>query len=274
VVLAGHRAHVERRVGAVGHHVELRLAVHRRAHDGGREPGETQGGVRAQARLLLGLERVDRAQEALQRHDRVHARVRHRAVRHHAVHVHVNAQGALLVQAQLELLGFADDRAVHLAGPSLGDEVFDARHHPLLVDDEAQAQASGEVGGGALQRGERRDGGGDAGLHVGAAAAVEPLAAARVGFEVGAVRVAGPAGAVALGDHVGVALEHQRAVAPGDETAPLPVGDHVRPPRAPPRRRAPAVRARAARARRSRPPPPRRRRSPRPRRCGCAPGRA
>jgi hypothetical protein len=58
-------------------------------------------------------------------------------------------------RAQLLLLGFAHDRAVDGVGPAAGDEVLDAQHHAFLVDDDAEADAAGEVGSGAAQRLER-----------------------------------------------------------------------------------------------------------------------
>ena len=88
--------------------------------------------------------------------------------------------------------------------PPGGDEVPGAGHHPLLVDEGGQHDAAGEralVGHGPGREQRRHQ----AGLHVGAAPSVEAAVA-----DLGPERVGGPRVGVALGDDVGVPLEHQR----------------------------------------------------------------
>ena len=82
-----------------------------------------------------------------QRWDRVLARIRHRAVRLHARERHAQAHPAALKQAQLEFLGFADDRAVRRQTVRaqvlpVGNDALDAGHHALLVARNQQTHAA------------------------------------------------------------------------------------------------------------------------------------
>src|SRR5690606_34055615 len=112
------------------------------------------------------------------------------------------------------------------------DEGLDAEHHALLVGDDAEADPAGQVGRDGPDGLDGGDRGGDAGLHVGAAAAVQHAGVGRaVGPGVDATLEGGhpPSGRVALGDDVGVALEHQGPVVVRVEARAGEVADHVRP---------------------------------------------
>ena len=128
---------------------------------------------------------------------------------------------ALRHVADLAFLRLAADGGVDAVRPPGRDEVPGAGHHPLLVDEGGQQDAAGErplVGDGPGGE-HRRD---QAGLHVGAAPAVQATVA-----DLAPERVHRPGVAVALGDDVGVALEHERRA----RSPTLDDGVHVGAPR-------------------------------------------
>ncbi len=168
-----------------------------------------------QVRLQLGERGDDRRRGAV----RVAALERHRAVGHAPEQVDAQPDRALGDVADLAAFRLAADRAVDPLAAAAGHEVPGAEHHPLLVDqrgddDPARERSGADDGVGGEQH--RRN----AGLHVGRAAAPD-LAVA----ELGAERIDRPRRQVALGDHVGVALEHERAAG----RVALDGGDHIGP---------------------------------------------
>ncbi len=144
--------------------------------------------------------------------------LRHRAVRHDPADVEPDPNRALGRRADLTGLRLAHDHAVDLGGERRTGEVLGTEHQPFLVDQRGDDDAAGERPG-QLQGPGRVDHRRDAGLHVRAAAPVDPPVT-----QLRAVRVERPRPPVALGDDIGVALEHQRRTG---ATAAFDHGDDV-----------------------------------------------
>ena len=155
------------------------------------------------------LERGDLAQQRADARDGIHARFRHGAVCHAAAHGHARPHHAALLEAQLVLLGLADDRRVELAPDRGGAQVARADHVAFLVDERADDEPAPQVRAAPLERGgcdhRRRQ----AGFHIGGAAAID-AAVDQVGVE----RRVCPLGGIPLRHDVGVALEEQALARP------------------------------------------------------------
>ena len=166
------------------------------------------------------LEPRDLGEQRAEGADRVHARLGHRAVRHPPADEDARPDDAALLEAQLVLLGLADDRGVELAAGRRRAEVLRAEHVALLVDQRADDELAAEGGAAPLDRrgGEHR--GGEPALHVGRPASVDAPV-----HELGAEGRVRPLRRRALGDDVGVTLEQKALAAPllaepGDDVRP------------------------------------------------------
>src|SRR5439155_15703284 len=127
---------------------------------------------------------------------------------------------AALLEADLILLGLADDRRGQLASERRRAEVSHPEHVAFLVDERADDETSVERRAASLDRRPGDHRGREAALHVGGPAPVDPAV-----DQLGAERRVRPLARIALGDDVGVALEQEAwapvAVAePGDDVGP------------------------------------------------------
>ena len=127
-------ADVEGDVGARRDDVELRLPAVGSKQNGRGEARVAEEGVLAVALYLLPLDLLDRHHEPSRPGDGVDAAQRHRSVRHLSTDGDLDAQGALLLDAELVLLRLADDGAVHPFRVPPLDEPLDPGHHPRLPD--------------------------------------------------------------------------------------------------------------------------------------------
>ena len=103
-------------------------------------------------------------------------------------------------------------------------QMLGADHVAFLVDQRADDEAPAEARATSLDGGGGDHRGGEAALHVGAAAAVDPAV-----DQVGAERRVAPLGRIALGDDVGVALEEQRRRRSSRRPTPARWGGRARP---------------------------------------------
>src|SRR5215212_1884102 len=222
VRLGGDRADVQGDVGARGDNVDLGFPAVGAHQDRRGEARIAEERVLAVAFYQLPLQLLDRHHEARRPGDGVHAAQRHRPVRHLSAEGDLDAQSALLLDAELILLRLADDGAVHPLSASPLDEALDPGHHPLLVHrmakDEFAAQWYSRVFDRLDGNNRRRQ---------------VPLRIARpppvdafpylLGPERRMLPVRGPS----LGHHVSVRLEEQGLAGP----LTLPHRPHVRTPR-------------------------------------------
>ena len=133
-------------------------------------------GLLAELAQLL-LEGGHFSQERAERGDRIGARLGHGAVGHVAPGPDARPHHPALLEAELVLFGLADDGGVELAAGGRLDEVADADHAVLLVDEGAHDQLAGRRDVRALEGGQRHHGRGEPALHVRGAAPVDPSVA-------------------------------------------------------------------------------------------------
>src|SRR5215210_2847393 len=138
------RADVQGDVGARGDDVELGLPAVGPEQDSRGEARVAEERVLAVALYLLPLQFLDSHHEARRPRDGVHAAERHRPVRHPAPDRDLDAQGALLLYAELVLLRLADDGSVHPFRVSPLDERLDPGHHPFLLHGMAEDEFARE----------------------------------------------------------------------------------------------------------------------------------
>src|SRR5215207_2461201 len=221
VGLSGHRADVEGDVCARGDHVDLGLPAIRAHQDRRGEARIAEERILAVALYLFLLQLLDGDDEPRRPGDGVDAAQGHRPVGHPAPDRDLYPQGALLLDAELVLLGFADDRSVDPVRVPLFDERLDSAHHPLLVHRMAEDEIAGKRYARVLDRAHRHHGSRQIPLGVARTPSVDaspdPLGCER--------RVA-PVLFPSLRNHVGVRLEEQGL----PRTVALPDGPDVRTP--------------------------------------------
>src|SRR5262245_22062481 len=122
---------------------------------------------------------------------------------------HPRPHDAALLEAELVLLGLADDRRVELAPDRGRAQMLGADHVAFLVDQRADDEPAVERDAAALDRRRRHHPRRQAALHVGGAAPVDSAV-----DEIGAEGRMRPFGGVALGHDVGVTLEQKALAAP------------------------------------------------------------
>ena len=141
-------------------------------------------------------------------------------MRHAAVDRDARPDHAPLLEAQLVLLGLADDRRAEPTADRGRAQVLDPEHVAFLVDERADDEAAVERGGASLDGDGRDHRRRQAALHVRGSPPVDAAV-----DQLGAERRVGPLGGVPLGHDVGVAFEEQaRTVArfaePRDDVRP------------------------------------------------------
>src|SRR5215218_2963936 len=213
VGLGRDRADVKRDVGARWDDVELRLPAVGSEQDGRGEARVAEERVLAVAFYLLPFQLLDSHHEPRRPRDGVDAAQRHRPMRHLSTDGYLDAQRALLLDAELVLLRLADNGAVHPFGvPSL-DEALDSDHHPLLIHRVAEDEFARERNIRVLDRLDGHDRRRQVPLRVAGPPPVET-----VPDQLGPERRMLPVPSPPLGNHVGVRFEEQSLARP----LPLP----------------------------------------------------
>src|SRR5207247_9539819 len=129
--------------------------------------------------------------------DRVRPRLGHRAGGHPAADQDARPDDTALLEANLVLLRLADDRRGKLAPERRRAEVARPEHVALLVGERADEETSVELRAASLDRRPGDHRGGEAALHVGGPAPVDPTV-----DQLGAERWARPLARIALGDQL------------------------------------------------------------------------
>jgi hypothetical protein len=123
---------------------------------------------------------------------------------HLAAHAEARPDDAALLEAQLVLLGLADDGGVELTADRGVDEVPHADHAVFLVDEGAHHELAPRRDPGADEGGGGDHGGGEPALHVGGAPPVD-AAVHHLGPNGGQVQ----SGGIAFRHHVGMPFEEE-----------------------------------------------------------------
>ncbi|MCD6054042.1 MAG: hypothetical protein K0Q96_1234 [Rubrobacteraceae bacterium] len=146
--LIRHRTDIQGDVGARGDDVYLGLTGAWAHQNCWREARIAEERVLAVALDLFPFELLDRDDEPRGPRNRVDAALRHCPVRHRSAQGNFHPERALLRDAELVLLGLADNGGVHSYCVASLDERLDSGHHPLFIHRMTEYQPASERGTG------------------------------------------------------------------------------------------------------------------------------